>query len=329
MDYLAIHQKTLDCAKRYQRCEAELIDCLQLVKRDSVHLKLGYPSLHVYAVKGLGFTDDQAYHFTRVAMKALEIPEIGQAIAEGTLSVSKARRVLSVITRQNQAEWIDKAIQLPQRELEREVVKVHPKAMVRDKLRPLAQSLSELHCTIPVEVEALIRRVQDLESRRQGKSVDIAAALRAGLELYLDKNDPLRKAARQRGQTVDNPTVKKVVLRQGGASNSIVTTRQYSSAKPTSEVTHAVNLRDEARCRYRNTSGERCGNSRFTEIHHIKPRFQGGPHTFGNLITLCSAHHRFLHRQGGLTVSWPSRKVPFWRKSPSRFLHLDSQSVAL
>ncbi|HEU4580253.1 MAG TPA: HNH endonuclease signature motif containing protein [Polyangiaceae bacterium] len=53
----------------------------------------------------------------------------------------------------------------------------------------------------------------------------------------------------------------------------------------------AVLRRDERRCR---VAG--CRNATFLDLHHIRPRSEGGSHSADNLITLCSAHHRALHR---------------------------------
>jgi hypothetical protein len=49
--------------------------------------------------------------------------------------------------------------------------------------------------------------------------------------------------------------------------------------------------RDERRCR---VAG--CRNATFLDLHHIRSRSEGGGHSADNLVTLCSAHHRALHR---------------------------------
>jgi len=54
--------------------------------------------------------------------------------------------------------------------------------------------------------------------------------------------------------------------------------------------------RDRFRCR-----APGCGNSRFLEVHHVKPRSQGGANELENLITLCSGCHR-LHHEGRLKI---------------------------
>jgi hypothetical protein len=74
-------------------------------------------------------------------------------------------------------------------------------------------------------------------------------------------------------------------------------------------VRRKVLARDHHRCR---APGCRCAT--FVDVHHRKPRSEGGTHAPDNLITLCSAHHTALHR-GTLIIDGPP-------DSP-RFLHAD------
>jgi len=53
-----------------------------------------------------------------------------------------------------------------------------------------------------------------------------------------------------------------------------------------------VLTRDRHKCR---TPG--CNHTKFLEVHHIKPRTAGGNNRTENLITLCSACHRFWHEK--------------------------------
>jgi hypothetical protein len=64
-------------------------------------------------------------------------------------------------------------------------------------------------------------------------------------------------------------------------------------------VRQAVLARDGYRCR-----APGCGRARFLEVHHLKPKAQGGKNDPGNLVTLCSACHRLLHeRRSEIVVS--------------------------
>ncbi|MEM9695528.1 MAG: HNH endonuclease, partial [Myxococcota bacterium] len=56
-------------------------------------------------------------------------------------------------------------------------------------------------------------------------------------------------------------------------------------------VRRAVLRRDHLRCRVPG-----CQNHRFLDLHHVRPRARGGTHEPDNLVTLCGAHHRLVHR---------------------------------
>ncbi|MEK7357914.1 MAG: HNH endonuclease signature motif containing protein, partial [Bdellovibrionota bacterium] len=59
-------------------------------------------------------------------------------------------------------------------------------------------------------------------------------------------------------------------------------------------VRHAVNLRDRGQCTYTDELG-RCATTRWTDMHHVIPRSEGGLDTVENLATVCKTHHQFIH----------------------------------
>jgi 5-methylcytosine-specific restriction endonuclease McrA len=61
-----------------------------------------------------------------------------------------------------------------------------------------------------------------------------------------------------------------------------------------------------------------CRNSTFVDVHHLTPRADGGQHGADNLVVLCSAHHRAVHR--GLLVIEGSATAGL------RFTHADGHS---
>jgi Domain of unknown function (DUF222) len=89
----------------------------------------------------------------------------------------------------------------------------------------------------------------------------------------------------------------------------------FDVGTPESEIPtrnrRAVKSRDRG-CRFPD-----CGrSSRWTDIHHMKHREQGGTHELENLVEMCRFHHRYAHRKGlrmywgtdGITlmVEWPN-----------------------
>jgi Domain of unknown function (DUF222)/HNH endonuclease len=76
----------------------------------------------------------------------------------------------------------------------------------------------------------------------------------------------------------------------------------------------AVMARDRC-CRYPGCGRE----ARWTEIHHIKYRENGGTHEISNLTALCRFHHRFVHRKG-LNLYWDSDNVTLIVEWPNGIL---------
>jgi hypothetical protein len=62
-------------------------------------------------------------------------------------------------------------------------------------------------------------------------------------------------------------------------------------------IRNLVWARDRGRCRVPGCRATRC-----LDIHHIRPRCEGGDHDPANLLVLCSGHHK-LHHAGLLSIS--------------------------
>jgi hypothetical protein len=131
-----------------------------------------------------------------------------------------------------------------------------------------------------------LRRAQDLLSQMRKCSVTLEETLSVIMEEFVGRHDPVARAKRQQVKK-GNPTasVKTPVSRQAGPREPIQ-----------AHILHQVNLRDQRRCTHTNSRGKKCNQTRFIEIHHIQPVSQGGTHALENLMTLCSAHHGWVHR---------------------------------
>ena len=121
-----------------------------------------------------------------------------------------------------------------------------------------------------------------LERLMAVRGCSLPGALDFALEEALKRHDPLRKAARAVGKP------KKPVSPLRG-----------KSPKPPAVIKHEVVLRDNGQCTFVRSDGKRCANERYLELHHQHPRSLGGEHSVSNLVTLCGAHHRDHHKQGG------------------------------
>ena len=62
------------------------------------------------------------------------MPELKTEINKGHISISKARRITSVLTSENKSYWFNLAKTKSKQVLEKEVARVSPKTQVREKL---------------------------------------------------------------------------------------------------------------------------------------------------------------------------------------------------
>jgi len=116
-------------------------------------------------------------------------------------------------------------------------------------------------------------------------------------ELYLECKDPVRKARRNIGKERPKPRNKSVLRRIPA------------------KALHTVILRDQDRCIFVDANGRKCQQSRFTQIHHIRPYSLGGSHESDNLATLCSTHHQAIH-EGLLGFKLKIASLPAPNASP-------------
>ncbi len=301
-----IHNRAIDLSTKYKRVEAELIDVLQLVDQHRVFLEKGHSSLFTYGVNELGLSESVAYNLISVSRKAREVPELKEAIEAGALSLSNARKIAPVLTLENKNEWIEKASKLSQRQLEKEIVKVHPRVATPEKVSYVTESRVQINFGLSETEMIKLRRVQDLLSQSRRKSVSLEEVLMELAGDYLHRYDPVEKAKRiivKKGNQ-HNSTVQPVSMQAETLQKELITepidlvVNESKSRTPIpASVLHQVNLRDRGRCTHLNQQGTRCNQTRFLDIHHRIPVSRGGQNALENLITLCSTHHRFVYRQ--------------------------------
>ena len=283
-----VHDRALEAARIQRRNEGELIRALMEVERERIFVKLGFPSLFSYAVQALDLSEPVAYSAISVARKSLEIPEFAESIESGAVTLSKARKIASILTPENQGEWLMRAATLTSRELEKSVAEADPRPASPDTVRYLSGNLIELSVTVSEQTMLQLRRAQEVLCQKKGEPVSLGETIKEMVEAYLERHDPQRRAARgvARAEAAPNPTAAVKTLFPGtvGARTAIPLA-----------IAHRVRLRDGGRCQFPRMGGGICGSQRWVDFHHIKPVHQGGDHSTENLVLLCRTHHREIH----------------------------------
>ena len=195
---LRLHEQAVNLCARVRALEAEMIEILISIELEKVHRLLGYSSLFSYAVEGLRLSESNAYAFISVSRKCRECAPLRSVIGERALSVSKASRLVSVLTVENAEVLLAFAATHSARQIDQEVAKLRPKGKSEDQVKPLSKDWEKLSCAVSPEVSARLKRVQSLVSSKLGRAADFNEALFAALGAYLEKHDPVIKAERAR-----------------------------------------------------------------------------------------------------------------------------------
>jgi 5-methylcytosine-specific restriction endonuclease McrA len=289
-----LHFRAIEVSSRYKKAEAELVDVIQQLEENQVYLERGHASLSSYVVSELGLGENVTYTLITIARKARQVPELKTQLHAGALTLSNARRVAAILTPANQEEWIRKARELSNRQLEREIVRVKPEEAVVERVSYVTPDRVKLQLGLSEREIAKLRRVQDLLSQSQKRAVSLEQAIEALSSEFLRRHDPLEKAKRHEERSEKKSTQK---------VGELVTLRAHGRERISADLLHRVNLRDHRRCAQILPDGTRCNRTRWVEVHHKIPRCEGGPNSLENLVTLCSTHHRFWHRKNPPKVS--------------------------
>jgi hypothetical protein len=260
----AIHGRAVQIVGRYKRAEAELIDILQKVDEYKVFRVHGCKNLFEYTTAVLKLSESIAYNFIVVSRKAKEVPQLKAVIESGQLSVSKARKITSVLNKANHSEWLQKAVHMPQKKLEQEVARANPRESVPETMKFVSGDRLNLQMGISAKIMFHLKQAQNIESQRKKRAVNLEETLEALLEIYHERQDPVQKAEKLQNR------------------------KNLSLARQ-------VDLRDRRQCTYQKVNGERCEERRWLDVHHVIPKSKGGSDSLDNLTTLCAGHHRLAH----------------------------------
>ena len=268
---IAVHELAIVRSKTYLVAESELLKSVIDIDESRLYAKMGMRSCNQYCVKFLNLTEQVAYAFIGIARKSKEVVELKEAIDQGDLTVSKAIRVVSVLTPENQQEWLGKAKDLTKNEVEKEIAKLRPERPKPPKIKPVAENRTRYTFEVDDAGHQQIKRAQELLHKH-----DIAEAFVEMAKLVTLKKDPVARAdrAEQKGYA-----------------------RAKRKAIP-KKILHQVHRRDRGCCQTTMPGGETCLSKDWVEIHHIQPKSEGGSDELKNLVTICHAHHRQVHMHG-------------------------------
>jgi hypothetical protein len=306
-EFQILHREAVEISKSLHRQEFLMIEILQKIDAKKIYRLLGYKSLFQYSTIALKLSSGRAYNFIQVARKAAGLSRFQEALRKGAISLSKAKRISSVVNNENEEHWLKLSKNLSQRSLERAVAKFNPRSSVQEGTHFVSESVLEFRAAILEDTEKMIKRAQDILCQLKGGVATFDETLREMAKMYLEKKDPVVRAQRTLSKAIKKENTSESLREKSMAKKD--SPQRPAGRKPLPQkLKNQVLIRDQGQCQERDFLDESttsdteisrdsniCGDSRWLDVHHIIPVSRGGKNTLENLVTLCRGHHALEH----------------------------------
>ena len=259
---------------------------LREIERRRLFSKLACSSLFDYAVKKLGYSEDQAARRISAMRLLRDLPELEEKINFGALSLTHLGLAQTLFHKEQKLgakpfsknEKLDLLNRLEgksTREAEKIVVSMssQPEAFRKDSVRTLTAVLSEIRFTASDE---LLQKIEKLKGLRAhvNPGASLAELFEDLCNLGLKQWDPAAKNSSIvcRTKSLSSPAAPRVRPRQNDRVKKI----SISQAA----IRRQVWLKAKSKC-------QNCDSTYALEIDHILPRARGGDSSAENLRLLC------------------------------------------
>ena len=309
---------------------AEILYHLLEMQERKLHLAEGYPSLYVYCVKVLNYTEAQAYRRIAAMQLLKEIPELKTNIESGVLNLTHLTQAKKHFkaeaensTPLSKEEKLDVLISLNNkttRETEKFFAKLNPEAIPEDKERVIRENLTEIRFVASDALLEKFKRFKEMDSHALPnpnyaelfeRLVDLA--LREKEKKLLGKenqNSHLHPSADSAVQRIAQKKTKSFVApKKRCVANEVHQNAPDDKNKnETVAATFIINRsrvipisikrivikRDGFACTFVNpTTGKKCGSKYRLQFEHIHPFAKNGDHSAENITLLCQNHNLF------------------------------------
>jgi hypothetical protein len=318
LDDVDLVARLRNLAAREREATVELVAHLAELDTRDIHLRAGYPSLFVYCRDVLGLSEHEAYNRIEAARAVRRFPVILDLLAEGKIHLTTVRLLAPHLTPDNYQRVLDSARGKRKAEVEEIVARTAP----RPDAAPVLRKLPTPRIAPPVTAEAREEGAPPLPIPPREKSSQNSSPRDASPPPAVTPLSPDRYLVRFTigGSTLEKLERVKDLLRHSVPTGDTAAIfdralealladlvrkklaatgypRPSAGAKPGSrhvpaEVRRDVWRRDQERCAFVGTGGQRCRERAFLEFHHVKPYAIGGEATVTNVELRCRRHNQ-------------------------------------
>jgi hypothetical protein len=337
-DWVRAHELLSALARERANLEGREALALLRALRAGVHRHLGFGSFAEYVERLFGYGARTTEDKLRTAEALEGLPVLERALQEGRVRWSAARELVRVATSATENEWLEAVEGRTVREIELLVSGRARGDRPGDAERSEARK-HVLRFEVSAETLATFREALRKVSKESGERLDDDAALllmaraivrasdadagRASYQLAVSLCECCRRSFQRAGaeELELEPVVAEMVCcdaQRVEVPSTHVGGAQVQRARATQTVPPALRrevvLRDHGRCVVPG-----CRHTTFVDVHHIQARADEGAHDADNLVVLCGAHHRAVHRGKLWIYGSPSSALGFQHADGSAY----------
>jgi len=308
-----LDQRLEQAVQENERSERLICEYLLAMGERRGYEKFGFSDIYYYAEGRFGFSPRKTRYLLHLAQRLQRLPRVKEALAQGRLGWTKASRIARVATTEDEAMWLDSALSLSVRELDRKINEQRDAMGVK------------IRAWLTQDQAAVWENALEVCRRMTGEDLDV------GRCLELMAGEFLATYAYLAYRKEENEC----------CEDTIVKEQQQVESAPSDEEAAAVELqvcpdndglpfpttiadygktwrdvleRDAYRCQYPD-----CGARSELHVHHIQFRSHTGrkgrarSNSPENLVTLCVFHHRMIHA-GTIGVKGKAPSELTWRR---------------
>lgn len=308
MDWQFIDAQLRAIAKNRAAEDSREAAFLCAAQRMRIWERLGHVSMIDYMERVLGYGPRAARERLRVARALEHLPQITEALAKGELSYSAVRELSRVATSDTEHAWLSAAEGKNLRDVEQLVAGHGPGDLPTDLPDPNLMP-RRVWFEVSPETFALFRQARQELEKELGKALDDDELLAVLCRRATEPAEPSRpqhqiaittcehcKRAWQRGGGLDVEIDEATVELAHCDSEHVGSLDGERPGRAKQGIPKAtrrfVFRRDHGRCQVPG-----CRSARNLDIHHIEFKSHNGPPTPANLLLVCGAHHRAIHRR--------------------------------
>src|SRR3954470_9601679 len=303
--------------------EAELLLHLAEIDERRLYAQRAYPSMHVFCVKELGFSDGAAYNRLGVARAGRRWPAVLDALCSGAVHLSGLRVLVPHFTDENVQHLLAEAAGRSKREIEEMAARLSPKAPVPDRVwrlpqrstqglfEPVARTQSSADPTASPGPSVPVSRQQEHRWIVTPLTEDISEVRFTAPRALRDKLRQAQDLLRHR-----TPTGALAVVFDKALDALIVDLKKErfavgrkprNPAAPADSTSRSRNIPDAIKravyeraqggCEFVGDDGRRCGETGGLELDHVEGFARTHVHSVEGIRLLCHVHNLLAAEQ--------------------------------